>query len=151
MPTPSNDTQPNRTIKFGEFTWALIKFMLFKLPGILLNMRNMTEPDKTGRSNIGKYLEKNSVKYAKRPALIFEDQQWNWNEFNKAVNQYANYFLSTGLKKGDVFVVFMENRPDMLFIIAAAAKIVCQGSGLELPLFIGKSYISRPHSCTFLL
>jgi len=112
-----------KPITFGEFSRALLKFLIFKVPRILIHWRGFQEPYKTGRSNIGKYLEKNSVKFADHPALFFEEKKWTWKEYNQAINQYANYFLSLGIKKGDVFVVFMENRPEMLFLVAAAAKI----------------------------
>jgi acyl-CoA synthetase (AMP-forming)/AMP-acid ligase II len=100
----------------------------------LANASETLEPDKTGRPNIGKYLQQNAARYADRPALLFEDEKWTWRAFNEEVNRYANYFISVGLQRGDVMAVLMENRPEMLFVIAAAAKIGAVASLLNSSL-----------------
>jgi len=112
-----------KRIRFLDFFWAALKFLIFKVPKLILVAPVAFGAHKPGRSNIGRTLEKNAVKFSKRPALYFEDQKWTWQEFNATVNRYANYFISQGLEKGDVFVVLMDNCPQMLFAVAAAAKI----------------------------
>jgi len=114
---------PSKTITFPEFFAGLLRFLIFRVPVILAIANRILEPDKRGRSNIGKYLEQNSLRYADRPALLFEDQRWTWRMFNEVVNRYANFLIGFGLKRGEVMAVLMENRPEMLFLIAAAAKI----------------------------
>jgi citronellyl-CoA synthetase len=46
-----------------------------------------------------------------------------YKEFNEWVNRYAHYFLSLGLKKGDVVELMMTNRPEYLMIEYAIGKI----------------------------
>src|SRR5690625_4479505 len=59
-------------------------------------------------------------------AVGFEDRYYTYKEFNAWANQLAYYFLDLGLKKGDVIAVNIENRPELLITVLAAAKIgVC--------------------------
>ena len=81
-------------------------------------------------------LEKNAAKRPDKIAIKYEDGQWTWAEFNAIANQYAHYFKSRGIKKGDCISVDLENRADVLFVImgvtkigAIASMINCQQSG----------------------
>ncbi len=71
----------------------------------------------------GSILEENSQKYSNNPAIKFEDTVLTYQEFNEKVNQYANYFISLGLKKGDVVKVLIKNRIEILLVYTANAKI----------------------------
>ncbi|MFX0135215.1 MAG: long-chain-acyl-CoA synthetase, partial [Candidatus Hodarchaeota archaeon] len=71
----------------------------------------------------GSLLEKNAIEYADRPAILFEDIELTYKQFNEIVNQYANYFISLGLEKGDVVEILMKNRTELLIIYTAVAKI----------------------------
>ncbi|MFX1340697.1 MAG: long-chain-acyl-CoA synthetase, partial [Promethearchaeota archaeon] len=54
--------------------------------------------------------------------IKFEDTTLTYKEFNEWVNRYAHFFLSLGLKKGDVIELMMTNRPEYLMILTAAGK-----------------------------
>ncbi len=82
---------------------------------------DMLDPD--DNMSVGSILERNAEKYADRLALLYEDQKYTHKEQNEWINRYANYFLSLGLKKGDTINVLLENRPELIFIICAMAKI----------------------------
>jgi len=71
---------------------------------------------------VGKIIESNAKKYPHNKALLYKNQKYTHDEFNKQINKYANYFIRLGLKKGDVINIFLENRADLIFIIGAAAK-----------------------------
>jgi len=71
----------------------------------------------------GSTLEANAIKFANSPAVLFEDIQLTYKEFNEYVNRYANDFISKGLEKGDVVVIFMKNRLKLLTIFTAVAKV----------------------------
>jgi citronellyl-CoA synthetase len=71
----------------------------------------------------GRVVESSAQKYPDNIAVKFEDITLTYKEFNETVNQYAHYFISLGLKKGDVIELFMTNRPEFLFIFAAISKI----------------------------
>ena len=71
----------------------------------------------------GSILEENALKYADKTAIKFEDTTLTYQVFNEKVNQYANYFISLGLKKGDVIKVLIKNRIEFLLVYTANAKI----------------------------
>jgi citronellyl-CoA synthetase len=71
----------------------------------------------------GTIVEENARKYSDKVAIKFEDITITYKEFNEWVNRYAHYFISLGLKKGDVVEIFMTNRPEYLIIFTAIGKI----------------------------
>jgi citronellyl-CoA synthetase len=75
------------------------------------------------RLSWGLILEENTQKYPDNPAIKFEDTILTYKEFNDKVNQYANYFISLGLKKGDVVKVLIKNRIEFLVVYTANAKV----------------------------
>ncbi len=75
------------------------------------------------KMSFGTILDYNAKHYGNRFALLYEDMKYTYKELNEWMNRYANFFLSIGLKKGDVINVFLENRPELMFILGAMAKI----------------------------
>ncbi|MFX1489897.1 MAG: AMP-binding protein, partial [Promethearchaeota archaeon] len=71
----------------------------------------------------GELVETNAEIYSDNIAIKFEDITLTYKEFNEWVNRYAHYFLSLGLKKGDVVELMMTNRPEYLMIEYAVGKI----------------------------
>ncbi len=71
----------------------------------------------------GELVETNAEIYSDNIAIKFEDITLTYKEFNEWVNRYAHYFLSLGLKKGDVVELMMTNRPEYLMIVYAVGKI----------------------------
>ncbi|MFX1325187.1 MAG: long-chain-acyl-CoA synthetase [Promethearchaeota archaeon] len=76
-----------------------------------------------GTLSWGEVLEENAQKYPDQIAIKFEDITLTYEEFNYKVNQYANYFISLGLKRNDVVKVLIKNRVEFLLIYCANAKI----------------------------
>ncbi len=77
----------------------------------------------TNNLSFGDLLDYNAEHYKDRPALLYEDVKYTYKELNEIMNRYANFFLSIGIKKGDVINVFLENRPELMIIIGAMSKI----------------------------
>lgn len=73
--------------------------------------------------SIGSVLEDNAKRFADRPAIYFEDFSYTHAEFNALVNQYAHTLADHGIHKGDVVVVFLENRLETVLLIASLAKL----------------------------
>lgn len=82
----------------------------------------------------GVIIERNALKYSDNIAVKFEDLTLTYREFNELVNQYANYFLSLDIQKGDVVTVMMTNRPEFLITFCAIAKIGAIGSLINTDL-----------------
>ncbi|KKK44738.1 MAG: Long-chain-fatty-acid--CoA ligase FadD17 [Candidatus Lokiarchaeum sp. GC14_75] len=104
-----------------------LKGWLFALP----RRRRMTKAIAEGltitpesKKNIALKTELNAEKYSKKTAILYEDISYTHKEYNEWCNRYANFFLNkVGLKKGDVAIVYLINRPEILFIIVGLAKI----------------------------
>jgi len=71
----------------------------------------------------GTIVEESAQKYHDKIAIKFEETKLTYKEFNELVNRYSHYFLSLGLKKGDVVEILMTNRTELLIIITAISKI----------------------------
>jgi len=56
-------------------------------------------------------------------ALLYRDVGFSYAQFNQWANRIAHFFLSQGLKKGDVVTVLIENRPELLVTALGLAKI----------------------------
>jgi citronellyl-CoA synthetase len=83
----------------------------------------MGELTPESKYSVGLRVEENATNYPDKLALLYEDEKYTHKEFNENINRYANYFLNSGLKKGDTAVVFLENRSDYMFIILGLGKI----------------------------
>ena len=74
------------------------------------------------KMSFGTIIDYNAEHYPNRPALLYNDMKYTHKELNESINRYANYFLSIGLKRGDIINVFLENRPELLIMIGAMSK-----------------------------
>lgn len=86
----------------------------------------------------GSIVEDCAQKFHDKIAIKFEGRVLTYKEFNELVNKHANYFISLGLKKGDIVEVFMTNRTELLVIITAVSKIGAISSIINSTL-VGKS------------
>ena len=75
-----------------------------------------------GNRSLGAHIENNVKKHPHKTALLYGNLVLTHREFNEAVNRYANFFLARGIEKGDVAIVMLENRPELMMIMAAMAK-----------------------------
>jgi len=125
---PPSPKSGQRKIGFFEFFFNAVKFAVTKVPLLILNKEKIFYSSEPKDDAIGRYLEANAVRYADNPALICEEGTWTYKEYNEEVNRLANHLISLGIKKGDVFVVLMENQPEILFCLGAAAKIGASAS-----------------------
>ena len=74
--------------------------------------------------NVPILIEKHAKDYPNDAAILFEDKRYTHKEYNEWCNRFANYFQNrVGLKKGDIAVVFMTNRPEIMFTIYGLSKI----------------------------
>jgi citronellyl-CoA synthetase len=109
-------------LKFRDLIPGLISVSR-RLPSIVRTLRELLQLQGNTRESMGTVLERNAEKYPNNTAILYEDIRLTHSEFNEAVNRYAHYFLSRGLSKGDVAIVLVDNRPELLMIIGALSKI----------------------------
>lgn len=100
---------------------------LFRLipqfPRMIKNIKIAKGISPDSYQSIGKIIELNALNHGEISALKYEDQSYSYAEFNQIVNKYANYLLGEGVKNGETVIAFIENRPELLFLITACAKI----------------------------
>jgi len=86
------------------------------------------------RESWGSLLEQNAEKFPDSIAVKSAEGNLTYREYNEQVNRYAGYLISRGLKKGDTAVVFLENRPELLIVYCAIAKIGAASSMMNTNL-----------------
>lgn len=118
-PLPQNI---DRQIKFNDLLPGIAS-RLKRLPHLVKTAFEMKSISMEDNNSVGRVIERNAELYPFKRALLYEDQVFTHKQLNEAVNRYANYFLSAGIKKGDVAGVFLENRPELVMIIVALSKI----------------------------
>lgn len=121
MPNKSS-TKLEGVLKFTDLVPGLLS-LLWRLPTVISSFRASMAMQPDDRMSIGTILERNAEKYPEKPAILFEDERYTHREYNEWINRYAHYFIELGMKRGDVAVVILENRPEILIVIGALAKI----------------------------
>ena len=82
-----------------------------------------TEIDPDRFSSIVDVFEQSIEKYASNTSYINMGKSITFAELDELSKNFAAYLQSSGLKKGDVVAIFIENRPELLVCIAALTKI----------------------------
>jgi len=125
-----NKIKTNHEVK-DKFTLSYEDYLMLQQSlrkKILKLSRFREEPwysdSRESKDSVGLRIEQRAKNYPDRMAMYYEEEKYTNKELNEWCNRYANYFLNkVGLKKGDVAVVLLENRSEIMFIIIAMAKI----------------------------
>ncbi len=94
-----------------------------KFPSIARGYYYYAVKDQNRELTLGSLIERNAERHGDRPAVLFDDRAISWREFNGWANRIAHFFQNQGLSKGDAIAVFLENRPELLAVVAGAAKL----------------------------
>jgi citronellyl-CoA synthetase len=94
-----------------------------RLPAIAKTVRHIAKLGVENQASWGSLLEAAAAQYPANAAIKSADGQYTWEAYNAWTNQYANTFISQGVTKGDTIAVFLENRPELLMVYSATAKI----------------------------
>ena len=73
-------------------------------------------------------LQRAAARHPERPALMDENRQLSYHAFNAWANRLAWTFKAEGVSHGDVVAVMMENRLELLAILAALSKLGAVGA-----------------------
>lgn len=72
--------------------------------------------------NIVGALAQNARRHPDKPALVYENRSYTYQEFNQVVNQFANGLLDLGIKKGEKVALMMKNSDHYAITYYAVAK-----------------------------
>ncbi len=97
--------------------------LVWRLPAILRTRKQIAAVRTENRESWGSMLEENTAKFPENTAIKSEEACLSYREYNAAVNRCANFFIAKGMKKGDVACICLENRPELLVVYSAMAKI----------------------------
>lgn len=102
---------------------AKVPQLVSGLPGLVKGLRIGNTTDKTRAVGLGRCLERCRASNPEGPAVVFEGREISYEAFSRWSNRIANFLHASGIRKGDAVVVMMENRPELLAVIAGCAKI----------------------------
>ena len=105
--------------------------LLLRLPGMVKGTRIANNTDKTLPVGLGLCFEHAVEVNPHGVAIIYEDRNLTYTQFNNWANQIAHYLLGRGIQKGDSVAILVENRPELLAIVLACAKIGAVGAMLN--------------------
>lgn len=97
--------------------------LISKLPNILTGLKQAYIRTPKTPTGLGLAFERAVKRNPYGDALLFENQRYSYQELNNWANQIAHFYLSKGIKKGDVITVMIENRPELIASVVALAKI----------------------------
>ena len=101
---------------------------LVQVPTLLALKKGMVPRPLEDQDCFGAQVQRNAEAFPDRVALIFEDRQLSWSEFNNLANRCAHTFTEQGLGRGDTASVVMENRIEFLATIVGLNKIGATGA-----------------------
>ena len=119
---PEKENKSLYVLKYRDVIFGLLS-VYWRLCDFLNAAKKNKKVGPDDSVSLGKRLEYNAEQYSSNPAIYYEDVMYTYKEFNESVNQYGNYLLSLGVTKGEVINIFVENRPELLFLIGAMSKI----------------------------
>jgi len=121
-PTNESKSKSPYVLKYRDIIFGLLS-VYWRLCDFFDTIERNEKAGPDDYVSLGKRLEYNAEQYPSNPAIYYEDAMYTYKELNEYINQYANYLLSLGVTKGEVINVFVENRPEILFLIGAMSKI----------------------------
>jgi acyl-CoA synthetase (AMP-forming)/AMP-acid ligase II len=115
-------SRPEHAIGFVDLAVGILA-MFWRVPTVYRVLRRIKKFRNDTPLSLGNCLEGNAARYGTKTALLYENVRLTHHELNCRVNQYGHYLASQGITKGDVVLVLVENRPELLMIIGALAKL----------------------------
>lgn len=112
----------NDTISVPEFFFKLPEAIM-SMPRMVRGMAASNVPATKTNVGLGPCVERATRKNRRGLAIVQDDRAITYDAFNRWANRIAHYLLSVGLKKGDSAAIMLENRPELLAVVTACAKI----------------------------
>ncbi|MFT5113605.1 MAG: fatty-acyl-CoA synthase [Parasphingorhabdus sp.] len=72
---------------------------------------------------LGDLPRRSATLWGEHEALCFEGQRWNYAQFSLEVDRYAKALIGAQVSPKDRIAVWMTNRPELLFLLYAIARV----------------------------
>lgn len=72
---------------------------------------------------IDQALSESVKKFPARPALVYGDSRWSYQDFDREVNLFSGCFLGWGVQKGTHVGILCESEPNALFALFGLCRI----------------------------
>ena len=97
--------------------------LVSNLPAMIKGSRMAKTTDTNKPLGLGVAIEHATSINPNGAAVLYEDTELTYKQFNAWANRIADYLASIGLKKGDTIAVNIENRPELLATVVGCAKL----------------------------
>ena len=101
-----------------------------KLPGLVKDLPKIVAAlyynfsiTPSSEVSFGNFLRNAARRYPDNICILYQDKKWTYRVLNAWVNRLSQHFIKSGIQKGDVVALMMENRPEIIAISMALAKI----------------------------
>ena len=102
---------------------ARMPMIFANLPGIVKGSKMSKITDTSKPLGLGLAIQRATDLNPNGAAVIYENTQLTYKQFNAWANRIADYLSSIGIKKGDTVAVDIENRPELLATVVGCAKV----------------------------
>jgi len=99
-----------------------------RLPRLLRGLYYVGIRNREKNLSLAWALERTAQQHPERPALLDENRQLSYAQFNTWANRLAWAFKAEGVRHGSVVAVMLENRLELLAILAALSKLGAVGA-----------------------
>lgn len=73
--------------------------------------------------NVGTAIERTADRYPEKEAIVYGKKRTTYAQLNQSINKTANFLLSKGIKQNDHLAALFHNKPELLIVLYACAKI----------------------------
>ena len=90
---------------------------------ILLSVRRSIKSCLAENTIIPDLFVRTAAKHKDKPAILYEDEVWTFQDIENYSNAVANYFRNEGYTCGDTVAMVLENSPEYVALWLGMAKI----------------------------
>ncbi|WP_083844437.1 long-chain-acyl-CoA synthetase [Hydrocarboniphaga effusa] len=109
-------------VRFSDLVRSAVR-MLPEFPMVARGLLRLATLKPARRGSIGALIEAHASRRPQSLALRFEDRQWTYAQFNAEANRIARVLQDQGIRAGDAVAILMENRAEVLIVVAAVLKL----------------------------
>ena len=115
-------TEQDGLLRSSELLWGLLGSWR-RVPGFVRTALSMGFARPEDERSLSSVLARTAARHPTRPAIKYDDVVVTYGELDRRVDRMANALRAAGLEHGEVACVLMENRPELLVVVAAATRL----------------------------